>query len=226
MWFGNAAYLFLSVSFIQILKSFTPGLTLATRLIFGIEKPQWRLVLSILLITIGTAGSVVEESVGIDFSFLGLALFLASSLSEAFRVVGADLLLGKDKDLGRFNGAEALIFIGGPSSLLLLLGSFLLEDMGLGSSSWWILYQSPLPFVLAVVMSFLVNLSCFMAIQATSSLTFKIAGSIKNILVIVYGVFFVGESVTAFQVFGYTVSLLGFGLYAQMRKPVQEKKDQ
>jgi drug/metabolite transporter (DMT)-like permease len=193
-------------------------------LAFGIERAHWKLVLSIVLIMVGTSGSVIEESIAIDFSLMGLFLFMASSLTEAFRVVGADLLMGKDNELVRFNGAEALIFIGGPSSFLLLLGSFLFEDMGPGSNAWFVLFQFPLPFVAAVSMSFLVNLSCFLAIQASSSLTFKIAGSIKNVIVIVWGVVFAGETVTPYQILGYTISLLGFGLYAQMRKPEGDGK--
>lgn len=38
--FGNAVYLHLSVSFIQMLKAFTPVVVLAIGIVFGIEKPE------------------------------------------------------------------------------------------------------------------------------------------------------------------------------------------
>lgn len=65
-----------------------------------------------------------------------------------------------------------------------------------------------------------VNLSAYFAIQTTSSLTFKVAGCLKNVAVILYGVFFMLESVTLFQFLGYGVSVAGFALYTrtQMQK--------
>lgn len=66
-----------------------------------------------------------------------------------------------------------------------------------------------------------VNLSAYFAIQSTSSLTFKVAGCLKNVAVILYGVIFMFESVTLFQfLFGYGGSIAGFALYThtQLRK--------
>jgi len=58
-----------------------------------------------------------------------------------------------------------------------------------------------------------VNLSAYFAIQSTSSLTFKVAGCLKNLGVILYGVFFMLESVTPVQFMGYGTSVAGFALY-------------
>ena len=97
MFFGNQAYLYLSVSFIQILKAFTPALTLMLCVVVGLESLQWPLLLSIALITVGTGSSVLEESGMPSFSMLGLVSFLASSVTEAARVVGAEVLLGAQR---------------------------------------------------------------------------------------------------------------------------------
>lgn len=40
---------------LQILKAFTPALTLLLCVLFGLEKPQWPLALSVLFIAGGTA---------------------------------------------------------------------------------------------------------------------------------------------------------------------------
>jgi drug/metabolite transporter (DMT)-like permease len=97
MFFGNQAYLYLSVSFIQILKAFTPALTLVLCVVAGLERLHWPLMLSIVLITFGTVSSVLEESGAPSFSALGLGSFLASSVTEAARVVGAEVLLGAQR---------------------------------------------------------------------------------------------------------------------------------
>lgn len=50
-----------------------------------------------LLIAFGTASAVLVESGTPAFSMIGLASFLISSLAEAARVVGAEVLLGKSQ---------------------------------------------------------------------------------------------------------------------------------
>lgn len=54
MFLGNAPYMHLSLSFIQILKAFTPALTLVVGVAAGIEKVTPALLLSVLLIAAGT----------------------------------------------------------------------------------------------------------------------------------------------------------------------------
>ncbi|PNH09282.1 putative sugar phosphate/phosphate translocator [Tetrabaena socialis] len=92
MYFGNMAYLYLSVSFIQIIKAFTPALTLLLCCAAGLERPHWPLLVSVAMIAGGTAGAVLIESGAPSFNALGFAAFMASSLTEAARVVGAELL--------------------------------------------------------------------------------------------------------------------------------------
>jgi drug/metabolite transporter (DMT)-like permease len=54
MFLGNAPYMHLSLSFIQILKAFTPALTLLVGAAAGIERITLSLVVSVLLIAGGT----------------------------------------------------------------------------------------------------------------------------------------------------------------------------
>lgn len=50
------------------------------------------------------------------------------------------------------------------------------SDVGLFTSLAGLFAYDPWPYFNAFFMSFLVNLSCFFAIQTTSSLTFKVGG--------------------------------------------------
>ena len=77
----------------------------------------------------------------------------------------------------RFNSAEALVYVGGPTAVLLLGGSMIWEGMGPASEGWSMMAREPMAFLSAFAMSFLVNLSCFLAIHNTSSLTFKVRPS-------------------------------------------------
>jgi drug/metabolite transporter (DMT)-like permease len=82
--FGNVVYLHLSVSFIQMLKAFTPIVTMAALAVAGLEKPRRALVGAVALIGVGTAVASYGEG---HLSFLGLACMLLSEVFEATRLV-------------------------------------------------------------------------------------------------------------------------------------------
>eukprot|EP00878_Enallax_costatus_P010802 GHUV01011279.1.p1 GENE.GHUV01011279.1~~GHUV01011279.1.p1 ORF type:complete len:185 (+),score=41.48 GHUV01011279.1:510-1064(+) len=54
MFWGNSAYMHLSLSFIQILKAFTPALTLLIGAAAGVESLRPGLLVAVLLIALGT----------------------------------------------------------------------------------------------------------------------------------------------------------------------------
>lgn len=58
---GNAVYLYLPVSFIQMLKAFTPTVTLTLLYVSGIETPTRSIMLCVLGICAGTALASVGE---------------------------------------------------------------------------------------------------------------------------------------------------------------------
>ena len=50
---GNAAYLYISVAFVQMLKAGTPVATLLVSIVLGLERPSCRLAFYILLVSSG-----------------------------------------------------------------------------------------------------------------------------------------------------------------------------
>ncbi|GLC38079.1 hypothetical protein PLESTF_000313100 [Pleodorina starrii] len=221
MYFGNMAYLYLSVSFIQILKAFTPAITLALCVAARLERPSPPLLTAIAMIVGGTAGAVLVESGAPSFRLVGFLAFMASSLTEAARVVGAELL----RDGSKYNTAESLVYIGGPTAALLLTIAAVWEWPAAAAAAaagrgggFALIAAAPATFLVAPLVSALVNMSCFFAINATSSLTFKVAGCVKNVAVVAYGVVAHGEAITPLQVAGYAVSVAGFTLYSQLKR--------
>ncbi|KAF6258385.1 triose-phosphate transporter family-domain-containing protein [Scenedesmus sp. NREL 46B-D3] len=209
MFYGNAAYMHLSMSFIQILKAFTPAVTLLIGAGVGVERLRGSLVAAVLLIAVGTGGAVLVESSTPSYSVYGLLLFLCSSLTEAGRVVCSQLLLGPYK----FNSAEVLVYVGAPSALALVGGSLLLDGAPMLEFAGKLYATQPMIFLQAGAVSSMVNLASYLAISTTSSLTFKVAGCLKNLAVVWYGVAFRGDRVTQGHLLGYAVSVAGFVLY-------------
>lgn len=158
--------------------------------------------------------AVLLESGAPSFHWYGLLLFLISCFTEAARVVWSQVLLGRQN----YNSAEVLMYVNAPAGVLLAAASALFE----GPKGIWValanatLYN-PRLLVLALTSSIVVNLSSYIAIAATGSLTFKVVGCIKNVGVVLYGALVYGDHVTSLQWASYAVSMLGFGVYTQAK---------
>ena len=85
--FGNIVYLFLNVGLIQMLKSFTPVVMVIMGYITNIEVVTSSLLISILVISFGTAITCVTSTTSSDtsFSFIGLIIMFSSEIAEAIR---------------------------------------------------------------------------------------------------------------------------------------------
>lgn len=209
--FGNLVYLHLTVSFIQILKSFTPVVTMVALFIAGLETPTLRLIASVCIIAAGTALASVGE---LEFSLLGVAIMFVSESFEAVRLVMTQILLTGMK----FHPIEGLMYLAPSCSFWLFLGSLWLElPSMMETDAWNVVASRPLYFASAAVMGFAVNFLAYVVIQTASSLTLKVLGTAKNAFVVWCGIFFLGDRVTALQGLGYAVSLVAFYWYQRLK---------
>lgn len=79
LWLSNSAYLYLSVSFIQMTKSLMPGLVYATGIFMGTEHFSKANAANMVLIAFGVVVCAVGE---INLVFKGVAQQLAALLFE------------------------------------------------------------------------------------------------------------------------------------------------
>jgi len=193
----------------------TPAVTLVLATLAGQERLTLALIASVTLIAVGTGGATAVETGAPSWSTIGAALFVGSSFTEAARVVGSQRLMTTH----HFSSLETLVYVSLPASFLLIGASLLTEGTGkllLGAGlagARAALEPVQLQLAYAAVLSFAVNLTSVWAIGSTGSLTFKVAGCLKNLAVIWYSVAVSREHVSGGQVGGYLVSVAGFLLY-------------
>lgn len=87
---GNAAYLYLNVGIIQMLKAATPVLTMLAFAVTGMEIPTVPVAASVAVITVGTLVTVESAP---RATIVGVGIMLLSSLAEAFRLICTQNLL-------------------------------------------------------------------------------------------------------------------------------------
>lgn len=213
--FGNLVYLHLTVSFIQILKAFTPVITMLALFIAGLETPTWSLGAAVGAIAIGTAFASMGE---IRFSAAGVTYMMLSECFEAIRLVMTQVLLVGLK----FHPIEGLMYLAPACTFWLLIGVAALELRHmLEESAFQLMVERPLVYLAAAAMGFGVNALAYIVIQIASSLTLKVLGTAKNAIVVWLGVAFLSDTVTRLQGGGYAMSLIGFMHYnyIKLKKP-------
>lgn len=216
--FGNLVYLHLTVAFIQILKAFTPVITMVALFIAGLEVPSWPLGATVGAIAIGTAVASFGE---INLSVAGVTYMMLSECFEATRLVMTQILLVGLK----FHPIEGLMYLAPACTFWLVIGVATLDlRRMLEEGAFQLIADRPLMYLAAAAMGFGVNALAYIVIQTASSLTLKVLGTAKNAIVVWLGVAFLSETVTWMQGGGYAVSLLGFMYYnyIKLQKPVTQ----
>ena len=87
---GNAAYLYISVAFVQMLKAGTPVATLLVSIVLGLERPSCRLAFYILLVSSGIGVACAAQ---VHPSVPGVLLQLGAIGCEAVRLCLVNVLL-------------------------------------------------------------------------------------------------------------------------------------
>lgn len=208
---GNVAYLYLNVGFIQMFKSFTPVLIMSVSYLMSVEKPSYHVIVSVIVISVGTAATCSYTP---QLSLLGLAVMLTAEVLEAVRLVLTQFVLQNLK----FGVTEGQYVLAPPSAVWLLITSMVFEfnDM-YEKKAWLIIYENPLMFLCASSLGLGVNFLSYFVIQATSSLTIKILGGVRNIVTIAAGVMRYGEMIDSREAAGYSVALVGFIMYSMAK---------
>ena len=102
---SNLVYLYLSVAYIQMLKSAAPVVILVVSWSFGTQKPCHKKFLNVMVISGGVALTTIGER---QFSLLGFLCQVGGIMFEALRIVMIEVLInGRKGSSGSDSGAGA-----------------------------------------------------------------------------------------------------------------------
>ena len=113
--FGNAVYLYLPVGFIQMLKAFTPTVTLLFLWLSSIETPSAAVVGCVTAICAGTITASVGAVDAGAFSLVGVVVMFLAEATEALKLVLQQKLLQNLKFGVRSTRARANPALGPPA---------------------------------------------------------------------------------------------------------------
>ncbi|CAK8534365.1 unnamed protein product [Lathyrus sativus] len=228
LWFSNSAYIYLSVSFIQMLKALMPVAVYSIGVSFKKESFKKDTMMNMVSISLGVAIAAYGEA---KFDVFGVTLQLMAVAFEATRLVLIQILLNS-KGI-KLNPITSLYYIAPCCLVFLSLPWFIMEYPLLrGKASLeldlWVFGSNSL-------CAFALNLAVFLLVGKTSALTMNVAGVVKDWLLIAFSWSVIKDTVTPLNLIGYGLAFLGVAYYnhcklmalkaSEAQKRVQQEDD-
>ncbi|KAG9250910.1 triose-phosphate transporter family-domain-containing protein [Emericellopsis atlantica] len=204
---SNVVYLYLSVPFIQMLKSASPVVVLFFSWVWGIANPTMSTLLNILVIVLGVAIASAGE---IQFSWLGFMYQVGGTVFEAMRLVLIQVMLSSeglqmDPLVGLYYYAPVCAVMNMFVALWSEVPKF--EMQHLWDAGIFML-------LLNALVAFMLNIASVCLIGKTSGLVMTLTGILKSILLVIISVIIWQTTISPLQFFGYSVALCGLVYYS------------
>ncbi|XP_073316979.1 probable sugar phosphate/phosphate translocator At2g25520 [Primulina huaijiensis] len=218
LWLSNSAYIYLSVSFIQMLKALMPVAVYSIGVLLKKEAFKSETMANMLSISIGVAIAAYGEA---KFDSWGVALQLGAVAFEATRLVMIQILLNS-KGI-TLNPITSLYYVA-PCCLVFLSVPWAFVEFPLlkENSSFHFDYVI---FGTNSFCAFALNLAVFLLVGKTSALTMNVAGVVKDWLLIAFSWSVIKDTVTPINLFGYALAFLAVGYYNHSKLEAMKAKE-
>ncbi|KQJ92348.2 probable sugar phosphate/phosphate translocator At5g25400 [Brachypodium distachyon] len=210
LWFSNSAYIYLSVSFIQMLKALMPVAVYSLAVFFRTDAFRRATMLNMAGISFGVAVAALGEA---RFDVFGVVLQLAAVCAEATRLVLIQILLASRGI--KLNPITSLYYVAPCCFVFLTVPWALVELPKLRAASGAGVIVRPDLFVFGTnsLCAFALNLAVFLLVGKTSALTMNVAGVVKDWLLIAFSWTVIKDTVTPVNLAGYGIAFLGVAYY-------------
>ncbi|XP_055807571.1 probable sugar phosphate/phosphate translocator At3g14410 isoform X2 [Solanum dulcamara] len=207
LWLGNTAYLYISVSFAQMLKAIMPVAVFILGVAAGLEMMSCRMLLIMSVISFGVLVASYGE---ININWVGVIYQMGGVVGEALRLIFMEILV-KRKGL-KLNPISVMYYVSPCSALCLLVPWIFLEKPKMDEQLTWSFH--PFALTLNCICTFALNLSVFLVISHTSALTIRVAGVVKDwVVVLLSALLFADTKLTLINLCGYAIAITGVAAY-------------
>lgn len=207
LWLGNTAYLYISVSFAQMLKAIMPVAVFILGVAAGLEMMSCRMLLIMSIISFGVLVASYGE---ININWIGVVYQMGGVVGEALRLIFMEIFV-KRKGL-KLNPLSMMYYVSPCSAICLLIPWIFLEKPKMDAQQAWSFH----PFILTLncLCTFALNLSVFLVISHTSALTIRVAGVVKDwVVVLLSALLFADTKLTFINLIGYAIAISGVAAY-------------
>eukprot|EP00928_Gymnodinium_smaydae_P062828 TRINITY_DN4659_c0_g1_i3.p1 TRINITY_DN4659_c0_g1~~TRINITY_DN4659_c0_g1_i3.p1 ORF type:complete len:372 (-),score=54.38 TRINITY_DN4659_c0_g1_i3:363-1424(-) len=205
---SNQAYKYLSLAFLQMLKEFNVVIVYLMALAVAMERFSCTNLKLIVIICLASFGTLRGE---LHFTMVGFVIQMLCCLAGSLKITLQGVLLSSAGM--KFDALSYMVLVMPVCALIqasFLVISSLVTPGGvewmpvppsqLVLSKWHVLLPNAL-------LAFVLNLIAVMFIKASSSVTYVLAGIVKDTVIVLGGVLFMGDEVSALQSWSFFAQL-------------------
>ncbi|ESW21221.1 hypothetical protein PHAVU_005G052200 [Phaseolus vulgaris] len=219
LWLGNTAYLYISVAFAQMLKAIMPVAVFVLGVAVGLEVMSCKMLLIMSVISFGVLVASYGE---ININWVGVVYQMGGVVGEALRLIFMEIFV-KKKGL-KLNPISVMYYVSPCSAICLFLPWIFLEKSKMDEHGPW--NFPPVLLILNCLCTFALNLSVFLVITHTSALTIRVAGVVKDwVVVLLSAVLFADTKLTIINLFGYAIAIAGVAAYNNYKLKNEASRD-
>ncbi|EYU20272.1 hypothetical protein ABFS82_01G005200 [Erythranthe guttata] len=219
LWLSNSAYIYLSVSFIQMLKALMPVAVYSIGILLKKDSYKSNTMSNMLAISVGVAIAAYGEA---KYDSWGVFLQLGAVVFEATRLVMIQILL-TSKGIN-LNPITSLYYVA-PSCFAFLAIPWLFVEYPVLKQQTSAFQFDFVIFGTNSLCAFALNLAVFLLVGKTSALTMNVAGVVKDWLLIAFSWSVIKDTVTPMNLFGYGLAFLGVGYYNHCKLQALKAKE-
>ncbi|KAF8410955.1 hypothetical protein HHK36_003492 [Tetracentron sinense] len=223
LWLGNTAYLYISVAFAQMLKAIMPVAVFVLGAAAGLEVMSCRMLFIMSVISFGVLVASYGE---INISWIGVVYQMGGVVGEALRLIFMEILV-KRKGL-KLNPISFMFYVSPCRqvfALCLFIPWIFLEKPKMDAAGTWTF--QPLVLILNSLCTFALNLSVFLVISHTSALTIRVAGVVKDwVVVLLSALLFADTKLTIINLFGYGIGVAAYNNHKLKREASRASSDE
>jgi hypothetical protein len=200
--FGNMAYMFASVPFVQMIKPLNCVCVSLAAFAVGMEAPTCSHMIIVAVIALGV---MVASDHAVDFSMIGCLLQIAASVTEGLRLALVQAISAGGLKLD----PVTVVYQYSLPSAIILAGACLAFERNLDFSK----LVSPWILVLNCALAVFLNVMVAAVIKNTSAVIFTLCGVFKDIILITVSAIIFVVPISKLTMCGYFVSLSGLFMY-------------
>jgi hypothetical protein len=208
--FGNTAYLYISVAYIQMVKNTTSAFVFVFSIMFGLERGTFSNTFAVVMVCIGLLLTTAGE---MDFSVIGFMFQIAGTVCDSLRLSLTKIVLSSSHAV-KLDPMSALYYSSPTVLMMLTLPVFLVDSTRMTLHKVW-----DMKFVLFAnaLLAFGLNMTSMFFMKRCGATTYALTGVVKDVALILLCCALFGHPMTTLQLCGFLISLAGFQLYNNLK---------
>ncbi|KAJ3671019.1 hypothetical protein LUZ60_008445 [Juncus effusus] len=228
---SNVSLIFITVTFATMCKSAGPIFILLFAFAFRLEKPSFKLLGIMFVISIGVLLSVAKAT---EFNFWGFILIMLAAVLSGFRWAMTQILLQKEA-YGLKDPITLMSYVTPVMAIVTGFLSLTMDPWSEFSKNQFFnnpnhILRSCLLMLFGGAMAFLMVLIEYVLVSDTSALTITVVGIFKDAITILVAVLFFNDEFTLLKGIGLVIVVFGVGLfnwykYQKLKKSRENKEE-